>query len=214
MKNFLYSGVAAVALLSAVPAMAADLSQPYPVKAPVVAPLPVFSWTGFYLGANAGYAWGSGNKGLNELDVDPSGWLAGGQVGFNYQFGNNVVLGAEADLQGSDINDSNGFYGVSSKLDYFGTVRARLGYAFDNVMPYVTGGFAYGHNKIDYLGWDESKTHTGWTAGAGVEYAFNNNWTAKIEYLYVDLGDEYYSNIDAKAGINSNIVRAGINYKF
>ncbi|MBS7540632.1 outer membrane protein [Ancylobacter lacus] len=214
MKNILFSGIAAAALLAAAPAMAADLAQPYPTKAPVVAPLPVFSWTGFYLGANAGYAWGGGDGATDDFGIDPSGWLAGGQVGFNYQFGNNVVLGAEADLQGADINDSNGLYGVSSKLDYFGTVRARVGYAFDNVLPYVTGGLAYGHNKVDYLGWDVSNTHVGWTVGGGLEYAFNNNWTAKVEYLYMDLGEEYYQNIDAKAGLNANIVRAGINYKF
>ena len=214
MKKILASGVALAALVVAAPAFAADIAQPYPTKAPVVAPVPVFSWTGFYLGANAGYAWGSSNGYADDLGISPDGWVGGGQVGFNYQLGNNVVIGVEADLQGSGIKDTA--YGFESKLDYFGTVRARVGYAFDTVLPYVTGGFAYGNVKInnELLDWSESTTQTGWTIGAGVEYAFLPNWTVKAEYLYVDLGDDYYDNLGANAGINLNIARVGLNYKF
>ncbi|MBS7545807.1 outer membrane protein [Ancylobacter oerskovii] len=214
MKKILASGVALAALMVAAPAFAADIAQPYPTKAPVVAPVPVFSWTGFYLGANAGYGWGSGNGYAETLGLDPDGWLGGGQVGFNYQLGNNVVIGVEADLQGTGIKDTA--YGYESKLDYFGTVRARVGYAFDTVLPYVTGGFAYGKSKINdqVLDWNESSTQTGWTIGAGVEYAFLPNWTVKAEYLYVDLGDDYYNNLGAKAGLDLNVARVGVNYKF
>lgn len=214
MKKIISSGVAAVALLVAAPAFAADIAQPYPTKAPPMIAEPVFTWTGFYLGANAGYAWGSGEAGANLLGLDPDGFLGGGQIGVNYQFDNNVVLGAEADFQGSDIKDSR--FGYSTKMDYFGTVRARLGYAFGNVLPYVTGGLAWGHNEVKdtVLGLSADNTAVGWTVGGGVEYALTNNWTVKAEYLYMDLGEDYYTSIGDKSGLTANIVRAGVNYKF
>ncbi|MBS9478606.1 outer membrane protein [Ancylobacter radicis] len=214
MKKIISSGVAAAALFVAVPAFAADLQQPYPTKAPVVAAVPVFSWTGFYLGANAGYAWGSGEGAADALGMDPDGFAGGGQIGYNIQLDNNIVLGVEADIQGSSLKDSA--FGVEQKMDYFGTVRARLGYAFDNVMPYVTGGWAWGHNEVtnDFTGVSSSNTLSGWTIGGGVEYAFANNWTVKAEYLYMDLGEDYYDSIGADSGLTANIVRAGINYKF
>lgn len=219
MKKIIGAGIAAATLMAALPALAADLPQAYPTKAPPpVVAVPAFSWTGFYLGANGGYGWGSGGDGISELD--PSGWLGGGQIGFNYQFGNNVVLGIEADMQASDFSDSyNGLAPsglVSSKLDYFGTARARVGYAFDNVLPYVTGGFAWGHNEVTNLadGLSSDNTHMGWTVGGGVEYALTNNWTVKAEYLYMDLGKEYYDSIGTDADVTSNVARFGVNYKF
>lgn len=214
MKKIISSGVVAAALLAAAPAFAADLAKSYPVKAPVVVAEPVFSWTGFYLGGNAGGAWGSVDSDAGVLDMSPSGFIGGGQVGYNFQFDNNVVLGIEADFQGSDVSDTS--FGVQSKMDYFGTVRGRIGYAFDHILPYVTGGFAWGHNKVtDQLtGLETSNTLTGWTVGGGVEYALTNNWTVKGEYLYMDLGDDYYDSIGANAGLTASVVRAGINYKF
>ncbi|MEP9378284.1 outer membrane protein [Aquabacter sp. CN5-332] len=210
MKSVLLAGIALGALVSG-PVLAADLARApvAPVKAPVVAP-PAFSWTGFYIGANTGYSWGSGKDAID--GVDPGGWLAGGQVGYNYQFQNNVLVGLEADIQGGDINGNAN--GLDSKLDYFGTVRARLGYAFDRVLPYVTGGLAYGRNTITEYGIDSSNTHVGWAAGAGLEYALTNNWTARAEYLYMDLGSKTYDNIGADAGITSSTARLGVNYKF
>lgn len=211
MKSVLLAGIALGALVSG-PVLAADLGRPsaMPVKAPVVAAPPAFSWTGFYIGGNTGYSWGSGKDAID--GVDPNGWLAGGQVGYNYQFQNNVLVGLEADIQGGDI--SGGANGLDSKLDYFGTVRARLGYAFDRVLPYVTGGLAYGRNTITDFGIDSSNTHVGWAAGAGVEYALTNNWTARAEYLYMDLGSKTYDNIGADAGLTSSTARLGVNYKF
>jgi outer membrane immunogenic protein len=214
MKKIISSGVAAAALLIAAPAFAADMAQPMPTKAPVLVAEPVFSWTGFYLGANAGYNWGSGEEAAGALGIDPSGWLVGGQVGFNYQFENNIVLGAEADIQWADATDSA--LGIEQKMDYFGTVRARVGYAFNHIMPYVTGGLAWGHNEVNdnLLGLSSDNTSVGWTVGAGVEYALDNNWSVKAEYLYMDLGDDYYDSIGAKSGSTNNIVRAGVNYRF
>ncbi len=213
MKAVFVSGALAGALLAAAPAMAADLSSApaYPAKAAAAAAPPVFSWTGFYIGANAGYAWGSGTGAADAYGLNPDGWLGGGQVGYNYQFQNNVLVGLEADVDAANISSSSGL--ASSKLDYFGTVRARLGYAFDRVLPYVTGGLAWGNNKITGLGYSQSNTSTGWTAGAGVEYALTNNWTAKAEYLYMDLGKSGFDSI-GDAGLTASTARLGVNYKF
>ena len=198
---------------AAVPALAADLSRPATVtKAPVAMPAPAFSWTGFYIGANAGYGWGSGTGLADAYGLSPKGWFGGGQLGVNYQFQNNVVAGLEADVDGGDISDSS--LGVSSKLNAFGTVRARLGYAFGRVLPYVTGGFAWGNNTLDYGALSQSQTHTGWTAGAGLEYALTDHWTAKTEYLYTDLSSKYYDIAGADSGVNNQTVRVGVNYKF
>jgi len=214
MKKIISSGVAAAALLVAAPAFAADIAQPYPTKAPVVAVEPVFSWTGFYLGGNVGGAWGSGEDALDLLGLEPSGFIGGGQLGYNVQLDNNIVIGIEADIQGSDVSDTA--FGVESKMDYFGTVRGRIGYAFDHILPYFTGGWAWGHNKVtdQFTGFETSNTLSGWTIGGGVEYAFTNNWTVKAEYLYMDLGSDYYDSIGADAGLTANVVRAGLNYKF
>ena len=214
MKFVLVPGALLGALLAG-PALAADLSSPapasYPVKAAPAAP-PVFSWTGFYIGGNAGYAWGSGKDAADLYGLEPDGWFAGGQVGYNFQLVNNVLIGLEADIQGGDI--SGGSNGLESKLDYYGTVRARLGYAVDRVLPYVTGGLAYGKNTITDYGLSDSNTHIGWVAGAGVEYAITNNWTARAEYMYVDLGSKTYDNIGADAGVSGSTARLGVNYKF
>ncbi|WP_332119505.1 outer membrane protein [Azorhizobium caulinodans] len=211
MKSVLVTGALA-SLLFAAPAMAADLSRPAPaMPASAVSAPPVFSWTGFYIGANTGYASGSGKGSADALGLDPDGWFGGGQVGYNYQFQNNMLVGLEADVQGGGISAGNG--PVSSKLESFGTVRARLGYAVDRVLPYVTGGFAWGNNKITDFGTSQSQTLTGWTVGGGVEYALTNNWTARAEYLYTDLGKADYKAL-GEAGVAASTARLGVNYKF
>ncbi len=213
MKSVIVSGAVAGLLLTAVPAMAADLARTpaYPAKAPLTTSAPVFSWTGFYIGANTGYAWGSGTGAADAYGVNPDGWLGGGQVGYNFQFQNNVLVGLEADVDAANISGSNG--PVSSKVDYFGTVRARLGYAFDHVLPYVTGGLAWANNKVTANGLSQSNTSTGWAAGAGVEYALTNNWTARAEYLYLDLGKSGFQSV-GDSGVTASTARLGVNYKF
>ncbi|MFG1348221.1 outer membrane protein [Xanthobacter autotrophicus] len=253
MKKFLLATVALAALSA--PAMAADLATKYPVKA--VAVVPVFSWTGFYIGANAGY--GGDKFTFDEAEFDPyyesvhyaysnsinsSGFFAGGQIGYNYQFANNVVIGVETDLQWSGIEGKYSYnetdvlhpytygsnYGAS--VDYFGTIRARLGYAFDRFLPYITGGAAYGKTKLSYSAFESdgyawgasaSSTNWGWTVGGGVEYAITNNWTFKTEYLYVDLGSTdysyatgYYSDYLVTGSVDTKFhtLKAGVNYKF
>ena len=227
MKKFLLSTVAVIGLVAAGAASAADLpSRKGPVMAPVYAP--IFTWTGFYVGANAGYAWGqidSTNLGLigGGRFQDPDGFVGGGQIGYNYQMGQ-LVFGAEADFQGADLKATavSGLSSASNEVNYFGTVRARVGYAFDRFLPYVTGGFAYGNvkNKFTAPGvfFTDDNTQYGWTVGGGLEYAITNNWTAKVEYLYVNLDKESYripgATLNTDVETKFSVVRAGVNYKF
>lgn len=226
-------GVSVAALLVG-SASAADLSTrypAYPVKAaPVV--VPTFSWTGFYVGGNVGWGWAS-----NSFDYTPfgglaynydlgnaNGFLGGIQAGYNYQFVNNVVLGAEADLEFADIS-TNGTpvfgplsgYGTSAKVDTFGTIRARAGYAFDRFLPYITGGAAWANSKST-IGLTENKdTNWGWTIGGGAEYALTNNWTVKAEYLYLNFDGNTYTYPDfssLKTGYDLQTAKVGVNYKF
>ena len=223
MKKYLLSGVAALGLIAAGAASAADLPSR---KGPVVAPVyvPAFTWTGFYVGANAGYGWGNmdsvGVSAFSDLD----GFVGGGQIGYNYQLGQ-IVLGVEADFQGADLKAGPSFAGFGivgeGKTEWFGTVRGRVGYAFDRFLPYITGGLAYGNVKttlapgvtINGLNSDDN-THTGWTVGGGVEYAFTNNLVGGVEYLYVDLGDKKVFNGADKVGTDFSLVRARLSYKF
>ena len=219
MKKYLLASVAALGILAAGAASAADLPSR---KGPVVAPayVPVFTWTGFYVGANAGYGWGNvnvgdvffgGNASIGDLD----GFVGGGQVGYNYQIGQ-FVLGVEADIQGADLNTGSNAFGDRVRTEYFGTVRARAGLAFDRFMPYVTGGWAYGNVKTTVGGLGSTdKTHTGgYAIGAGLEYAFTNNLIAGVEYLYVDLGEKNVFNSGIKVGTDFSVVRARLSYKF
>jgi outer membrane immunogenic protein len=201
-------------------AYAADaiVSEPVPVAAS-------FDWTGAYIGVNAGGGFGTFNLapsggGPGSIDISASGFLGGVQAGYNWQVGQ-LVYGVEADFQGSDIKAdlTLGGPGLEAKVDWFGTVRARLGYApVDRFMVYGTGGLAYGHEKISAPGLDLSKTRVGWTVGAGAEYAITNNWSFKSEYLYTDLGKETFTPGGGGFGVDVKVpfhtVRVGLNYKF
>lgn len=216
MKKYLLASVAALGLVAAGAASAADLpSRKGPVAAPVYMP-PAFSWTGFYVGANAGYGWGNVNANgwANVGDLD--GFVGGGQIGYNYQMGQ-FVLGLEADLQGADLSSGNNLGLLNVKTDYFGTVRARVGVAFDRFMPYITGGWAYGNVKssIPAIGFSSDRSHTGgFAVGGGLEYAVTNNIIAGIEYLYVDLGEKNILGANTKVGTDFSVVRARLSYKF
>ncbi len=201
-----------------VQASAADLGRaPRVAPAPVYAP--VYSWSGFYLGVNGGGGWGDSTWTGVSSNFDTSGGLFGGQAGYNWQFGQ-TVLGLEGDIQWSGIKGSGACaFGCETKNNWFGTVRGRLGYAYDRILPNVTGGIAYGN--IEYntsIGFTSaSTTNAGWTIGAGVEFALVQNWTAKIEYLYMDLGN-FNTAVSAPVATNvdftANIVRAGVNFRF
>lgn len=205
------------AAIFATAASAADLG--YKKQAPVQAftRAPAFTWTGFYAGGNLGYGFGSVQGRSGNAFKDPQGVIGGGQIGYNYQIGQ-TVLGLETDLAAAGINAGATAAGVAgSKVSqrYLGTVRARAGIAVDRFLPYLTAGFAYGgmHYKVPGTG-TGSTTNYGWTVGGGVEYAFTNNWTAKVEGLYVDLSDKRALGGAVKAGMNEGIIRTGINYKF
>jgi outer membrane immunogenic protein len=206
-------------------AAAADLPSRGYAPAPVYA-APIFTWTGFYIGLNAGYGGDKNTYSINGFgnvaSITSGGFIGGGQIGYNYQFaGTAFVLGLEADLQATNIQGKVTILGlgIGTKLDYLGTARARLGYAFlPNALFYVTGGLAYGSvktnvaNIISFGG-----TNTGWTAGAGIEYALTQNWSLKTEYLYVDLGKKnslLFPGLSVGVKNTEHIVRAGLNYRF
>lgn len=233
---------AVLATCLATSTLAADL----PVRAAPVVYAPVFTWAGFYIGLNAGVGWGeTGNVIVTGPTVGSSAILSGGssdgtfvgggQLGYNWQSGA-FVYGLEADIQYVDTGGSvawgpYSWWGGRGDDDgaYFGTVRVRLGYAIDRTLIYITGGLAYGGlNSNPVTG--NTTSNTGWTIGGGVEYAFTNNWTVKIEGLYVDTGEgrrtrvfvnpaggvlpagAYTATNDGSGG--AGVVRVGVNYKF
>jgi outer membrane immunogenic protein len=197
----------------AVPATAADMPLPYKMQAAPAAP---FNWTGFYVGINGGYAWGTSNW-TGAGDFNATGAMAGGTVGYNLQM-SQFVVGFEADFDGSWLKGSATSACCEIKNDWFGTARARLGVAMDRWMPFVTGGAAFGDVKLDTVLGSDTDTRIGWTAGAGVEYAFTGAWSAKLEYLYVDLGTPSCSvttcGVATDVAFKTNIVRGGVNYHF
>lgn len=254
-RSLLVTNVLAV-LMAGGAAQAADLSTKMVTKAPVAAP--VFSWTGFYIGAQAGYGWGQNDFSNSYDPLNPTtmsaadaefstdGWMLGGQIGYNYQI-NNIVLGVEADAAWSDITGSGSYYNgiapsciqsndpCTSKIDALGTITGRLGVALDRVLLYAKGGAAWattshtaGYTDLANPGFNyhasTDSTRWGWTVGAGVEWAFFNNWSAKVEYNYIDLGSSdatfafvpntYINPYVATVDQTLSVVKAGINYRF
>lgn len=287
MRKFLLSTVALAGLTAG--AVAADLPSRRVAPAPVYAPVPVFTWTGFYIGANAGYGWSDSNNfgfdgpltttggvavvptaggvfGLGRNNRD--GFVGGGQIGYNYQVGQ-VVFGVETDIQYTDFNSGGGnvfgtavstlggpiqpvvagapgnvaFFNAGTASDYFGTVRGRVGWAFDRTLVYATGGYAYRDTQnggtfvanpffvtgagIGVFG-NPRPNSDGYTVGGGVEYAFTPNITGKVEGLYVDFGKTNYAGgvvgvtntgaaiVATNTGRNDDfaVVRGGLNFKF
>ena len=211
MKKALLTAVSLVALGMA-PAIAADLPARTYTKAPV-AVAPIYNWTGFYIGAMGGYA-------KEDASFSPvSGGLAGGTIGYNWQQGP-VVFGLEADAAWADLNATAGIPGlvaVTAKVQDLGTVRGRIGYAFDQVLIYGTGGYAWADTKLTAtaLGLTASESHVlnGWTAGAGVEVMFAPKWSVKAEYLYRSFGSQNFLGVPSGT-LNMNSVQVGVNYHF
>src|SRR5215470_10763806 len=194
----------AAAITSAGAASAAD----YP-RAPYATPYLVsaYNWCGPYLGGQLGYQWGSATN----SSAKPSGIAGGVRGGYNWQTGA-FVLGGEAELDLSDAQDRFASWKFSNP--WFGTVRGRLGYAFSNVLVYGTLGLAFGEGRVELGGATETRTHTGWTAGAGMEVALTGAWSARVEYLYVDLSDRPYGLTGMNRGSESSLFRIGVNYRF
>jgi outer membrane immunogenic protein len=208
MSRFVLRAAALIALAWTASAKAADL--PYGSRAPytVNQPLNAYSWAGPYLGGNLGYAWGS----VDNNQTKPSGFEVGAQAGYNWQTGP-WVFGVEGDLEATGASDTFASWKFSNP--WFGTVRGRAGYAFNNVMFYGTAGLAFGElDGQTFFGRSESHTTAGWTAGVGAEFGLAQNWTAKIEYLYVDLADENFTITGVPNGYRFGLVRAGLNYHF
>jgi outer membrane immunogenic protein len=209
------------ALVSAPCADAADLSLAPLYKAPPSA-APAYDWSGFYVGANGGGGWGHSWWDANTTGIRPSGGQAGGTAGYNWQTGK-VVFGIESDIDWSGINGTSTSagcpVGCSTSDSWLSTVRGRVGYSFDRVMPYVTGGLAVGDIRAAAPGFAGGDvTNPGWTVGAGVEFALPGNWTAKAEYLRVDLGHFDCTGCSAlppdNVSLQENVFRAGVNYHF
>jgi outer membrane immunogenic protein len=183
-----------------------------------------YNWTGLYLGFNAGGAFGTSRWTAGAADsgnFDVNGFLVGGTIGYNVQYGQ-TVFGLEGDADYADVKGSNNVgcipVACTTSSQFLSTVRGRVGYAFDRVMPYATGGLAVGDIKGEFGANSASTTKAGFAVGGGVEFALAGGWTAKAEYLYVDLGN---FNCGAACGVagteikfNENVVRGGINYRF
>ena len=185
-------------------AAAADMPRSAPYFAPAAAG---FNWSGGYVGVNLGYDWGK----ITNSNVSPSGLEGGVQGGYNWQSGQ-FVYGAETDLQLSGADDTFAPFKFSNP--WFGTLRARGGFAYNNFLFYLTGGLAYGNVKAESAFLSESRTQLGWTLGLGAEMGISQNWSAKVEYLYMDLGSRNYTITGTSNAFNSNVLRVGLNYHF
>ena len=236
MRNqFLLASAGVLALAGS--AFAADLPSraPPPVYLP---PALIFTWTGVYVGGQIGYGWGTdgGNVSVpfaggiagGGYGGSPSGVIGGAHAGYNYQI-QQWVLGLEGDVNGTSLSDTvvspGGLAGLSSntRTDIQGSIRGRLGVAWDRALIYATGGAAFGGFNTSYaypVGGSSSFSNTriGWTVGGGIEYAITNNWSVQVEYRYTDFGR--FTDMPGGLGMvdqhhfTQNQVQAGFSYKF
>ncbi|MBP0582337.1 porin family protein [Labrys sp. LIt4] len=212
----------AALLLTSTSAFAADLApQAVEPVAPVVAP--VYNWTGFYAGLHAGATFGKGKAEVPSIPArasyDATGFLGGAHLGYNAQFDGGFVVGLETDIDYSSFKKSKTVLGTRTefKNEWQGSTRARVGYAFDNILPYLSGGVAYGSVKASAAGLGSvSDTRVGWTAGGGVEYAIDQNWIVRGDVRYVDLGEDSSLVQGARVKTKFDAVNAtiGASYKF
>jgi outer membrane immunogenic protein len=229
MRKLLLASVAAAALSA--PAFAADL--PSRTVAPsFVAPAPIaYSWTGFYAGLDAGYGWAdnswrsTGAPAFTNFRTDGDGFVGGGHAGFNWQI-NQFVIGFEGMINWADVNGSGLCAGAAgsncrARQDWIGDLNARAGFAIDRALIYATGGVAFTDFRFDNppagQSWGTS-SRTGWTIGAGIDYAITNNWIAGIQYKYYDFGSSTIGSTPAGTTVNfkntENVILARISYKF
>lgn len=205
MKKQILAMTVLAAATAATAASAADLPRNNYYSQP--APGSYYKWAGWYAGAIVGYQWGD----VPGTNTKPSGILGGVTGGYNWQNGQ-FVFGGETDLQISGADDTFAPYKFSNP--WFGTLRGRAGMAWNNILVYVTGGLAYGGLKGESGALSETKTHIGWTLGTGVEFGLAQQWSAKIEYLYADLSNRTYSITGVGNGLETNLIRVGVNYRF
>jgi len=242
MKSYLLAAAVVVTFSSS--AIASDLpSKKTQISVPVTTSKS-YDWNGAYIGINGGY--GSSNSDINNIyfggspspgddaKLSMTGGLAGGQLGYNYQTGN-IILGVEADRDYARFKGNHLFkfggnpVNLDGELKSIGTVRARFGYAIDNLLIFATGGVAYGLTNATLtstsppaISASGSKSYTGYTVGGGIEYGLSKNWAVKAEYLHADFGKRSNTYVftggiakaTADTSLKSNIVRIGLNYKF
>ena len=208
MKKILLGTVALVALGMSTSAFAADLRGRTYTKAPPPPPAPIYNWTGFYLGAHIGAAFGNDTVFGNS----DARFMGGGQIGADYQFGPNWVAGIEGQYS-AVAGNNNGLF----KEQGLASVTGRLGWTWGPGLLYVKGGYAYQDRKNN-LGVISNADRDGYTVGAGLEYMFAPNWSAKVEYQYYDFGRyNFVSTVPAVAGSFNNdehTVKLGVNYRF
>jgi outer membrane immunogenic protein len=201
-----FFAVAMLALIGAGgAAQAADIYRraPYTVQQPLNA----YSWAGPYVGGNIGYATGD----ITNSTANPSGVAGGIQGGYNWHFGQWMV-GLEGDIQASGANDTFAAWKFSNP--WFGTLRGRGGFVMNNILIYGTGGLAFGNVRAEVLNLTENHSAAGWTLGAGAEIGITPNWSAKAEYLYVNLNNSQFALTGLPNGYQFSVVRLGVNYKF
>jgi outer membrane immunogenic protein len=259
-RKILLASVGAIALTG--PALAAE---PPPAPPPLPPP-PIFTWTGIYVGGQVGYAWTSGSNNFNGFDPitgaaivtslgqRPNGVIGGANVGYNYEFNqwpifssSGVVVGLEGTVDGTSLSNTGGaasdvfFVTAHSRSDIQGSIRGRVGLAWDRALIYATGGAAFGSFQTDISGSGTnpltgtpffgstsiSTTRTGWTVGGGIQYAVTNNWSVRAEYRFTDFGtinEALFSgqlnavfpgaSIVGNRRIQQNQVQVGFDYKF
>jgi outer membrane immunogenic protein len=249
LRRILLASVGAVAL-----AGTALAAEPPPAPPPVyVPPVPIFTWTGVYVGGQIGYAWGTTNANAGDnfgdfrtFSFNTNGVIGGAHVGYNLQL-NQFVIGLEGDVDGSSLSNTesgvifpaglvaNGILPANAAilpvtvighLRVQGSIRGRLGYAWDRVLLYATGGVAFGGfggSVSTPFGFDsQATTRVGWTVGGGLEYAVTNNWSIRAEYRYTQYGNNtiFATNAFGSVGgfanlkVNQNRVQVGFSYKF
>jgi outer membrane immunogenic protein len=225
LRILLATGLSAVAFASA--AQAADLIiTPDPTPTPVVVST---TWDGPFVGIFAGYGWADLSTDDDAVQaliaqnddvwVDPAGWLLGVNAGVNFTLTDGVVAGIVGDIAWADISDTIDFLGEegTSKIDWLGSVRGRIGFDGGAFLPYLTAGLAFAHNEVSYNDVSSDNTHIGWTVGAGVEFAATENLSVDLLYRYSDYGSQNY-NLDgigdADASLTSHTLSVGLNFAF
>ena len=199
----------AVALALAGPIASVRAADLYTQRAPLTVnqPLNAYSWAGPYLGGVLGYDWGS----VSNNPTNPSGFVGAIETGYNWWSGS-WVFGVEGDIEATGADDTFAPWKFSNP--WFGTVRGRAGYALGNVLFYGTGGLAFGDLHGQTFGFSESHTTAGWTAGLGAEVGLAPHWSAKIEYLYIDLSSSQFAITGVSNGYRASVARIGVNYHF
>jgi outer membrane immunogenic protein len=208
MSRIAWGAAALMAAISTASVQAADFSYRSSPAYTVNPPFDGYNyWARFYLGGNLGWAWGSVDNNVTR----PSGFVGGAQAGYNFQTGP-WVFGVEGDLQATGASDTFAPWKFSNP--WFGTVRGRAGYAFNNILFYGTAGLAFGELRGETFGLSETHTNAGWTAGLGAEFGLTPNWSTRLEFLFVDLNDSNFTITGVQNGYHFGLLRAGVNYRF